>query len=78
MPEDHLQQALDLLSTWPAPRVPSRALVSRSQKWWGTVSVYDALYLAIADAEGAHVLTCDGRLSRAPGTGVPVENVRVT
>jgi predicted nucleic acid-binding protein len=40
--------------------------------------LYDALYLAIADAGGAHVLTCDGRLSRAPGTGVPVENVRVT
>jgi predicted nucleic acid-binding protein len=76
--DEQLQQALGLLLDWPAVRVPTRALVRRSRRWWGNVSVYDALYLAVADAEGAGVLTCDGRLSRAPGTGVPVENVRVT
>lgn len=74
----HLQQALDLLADWPAPRAPSRALVPRSQRWWGNVSVYDALYLATAEAERASVISCDGRLARAPGTGVPVENLRVS
>ncbi len=75
---DELRHALDLLLDWPALRVPSRLLVRRSQRWWGNVTAYDSLYLAIAAATGARVLTCDGRLSRAPGTGVPVENVRVT
>jgi predicted nucleic acid-binding protein len=42
------------------------------------VSAYDALYLAVAVNRSASVLTCDGRLSRAPATGVAVENVRVT
>jgi predicted nucleic acid-binding protein len=35
------------------------------------------VYLAVAATVGASVLTCDGRLARAPGTGVPVANVRV-
>ena len=69
---------LGLLHEWPAQRVPTRPFVVPSSRWWGNVSVYDALYLAIVDAAGARLVTCDGRLARAPGTGVPVENVRVT
>jgi hypothetical protein len=32
----------------------------------------------VAVAGRARMLTCDGRLARAPGLGVPVEDVRVT
>jgi predicted nucleic acid-binding protein len=39
--------------------------------------VYDSLYLMVAAAGRARVLTCDGRLARAPGPDVPVEDVRV-
>jgi predicted nucleic acid-binding protein len=53
-------------------------VVRASRRWWHNVSADDSLYLAIAQATGAGVLTCDGRLARAPGTGVPVENVRVS
>jgi predicted nucleic acid-binding protein len=73
-----LHVALDLLLDWPGPRVPTRLVVRASRRWWGNVSAYDSLYLAVARAAEASVLTCDGRLARAPGTGVPVENVRVT
>jgi len=76
--EPEVRDALDLLVDWPVPRVPTRLIVRASRRWWGNVSSCDALYLAVARAAGASVLTCDGRLSRAPGTGVPVENVRVT
>ena len=72
-----LVAALDLLVDWPGVRVPTRLMVGLARRWWGNVSAYDALYLAVALASGASVLTCDARLSRAPGTGVPVENVRV-
>jgi predicted nucleic acid-binding protein len=75
---ERLGQALDLLLDWPGVRVPSRLFVSRARRWWDNVSAYDSLYLAVADAAEASVLTCDGRLARAPGTGVLVENVRVT
>ena len=65
--EPGLRAALDLLLDWPAPRVPSRFIVRTSRQWWGNVSPYDSLYLAVAHAAEASVLTCDGRLARAPG-----------
>lgn len=37
------------------------------------VSPYDAAYLALAEALGTAVLTCDGRLARTHGHAVPVE-----
>jgi len=75
---ERLRTGLDLLLDWPGTRVPSRMLVRTSRRWWGNVSPYDALYLAVAHAAEASVVTCDGRLARAPGTGVPIEHVRVT
>jgi predicted nucleic acid-binding protein len=74
----HLGHALDVLADWPLERMPSRRLVRDARRWWHNVSAYDSLYLAVAAARGATVLTCDGPLSRAPRLGVPVENVRVT
>ena len=76
--DDQLTTALGVLADWPLARVPTRLLVSRSRRWWANVPVYDSLYLAVAASRDARVLTCDGPLSRAPGTGVPVENLRVS
>lgn len=70
--------ALDRLVAWPGYRISTRHLLRATRRWWPNVSVYDALYLAVAVAGEARVLTCDGRLARAPGLGVPVEDVRVT
>jgi predicted nucleic acid-binding protein len=78
MDEDEVSRALDLLLDWPADRIPSRLLVRGTRRWWPNVTAYDALYLAVAVARQARVLTCDGRLARAPAVGVSVENVRVT
>jgi predicted nucleic acid-binding protein len=72
-----LDAALDALLDLPVPRFPTRLLVRGTRRWWGNVTAYDALYLGVAVARGSRVLTCDGPLARAPGTGVPVENVRV-
>lgn len=76
--EAQLDEALRILADWPIERVPTRHLVSESHRWWHNVSVYDALYLTVAAGRAATLLTCDGPLSRAPRTGVPIENVRVT
>ena len=39
------------------------------------VSAYDAVYVALAEALEAPLLTCDGRLARAPLTSVRIELV---
>jgi predicted nucleic acid-binding protein len=39
------------------------------------VTAYDAVYVALAEALEAPLVTCDGRLARAPGLGARVEFV---
>jgi predicted nucleic acid-binding protein len=40
------------------------------------LSAYDAVYVALAEALDAMLLTCDRRLARAPGAGRRVELVK--
>jgi len=42
------------------------------------LSAYDAVYVALAEALDTVLLTCDGRLARAPGAGRRVELVKPT
>jgi len=42
------------------------------------VTAYDAVYVALAEALDAPLLTCDGRLARAPGLKARVELVPQT
>lgn len=39
------------------------------------LTAYDAVYVALAEALDAVLLTCDGKLARAPGLGARVELV---
>jgi predicted nucleic acid-binding protein len=39
------------------------------------LTAYDAVYVALAEALETTLLTCDGRLARAPGLGRRVELV---
>jgi predicted nucleic acid-binding protein len=40
------------------------------------LTAYDAVYVALAEALDAILLTCDGKLARAPGTRIRIELVR--
>jgi predicted nucleic acid-binding protein len=40
------------------------------------LSAYDAVYVALAEVLDTRVLTCDGRLARAPGVARCVELVK--
>lgn len=50
-------------------------LLTRAWKLRDNVTAYDAVYVALAEALGATVVTCDARLGKAPGHRTRVEVV---
>jgi predicted nucleic acid-binding protein len=61
------RQALDDLESWPAMRVDHRPLLERAWQLRDALSAPDALYVALAEALDATLLTLDQRLARADG-----------
>ncbi len=72
-------QAMADLAAMPIERIPYRPLLPMAWEYYQNVTTYDALYVAAAQVHNASILTCDGRLSRAPAgvLGVAVRNVEV-
>lgn len=50
-------------------------LLTRAWKLRDNITAYDAVYVALAEALGATVVTCDAPLGHAPGHRAPVEVV---
>ena len=67
--------ALDDLAGLPLTRYPHDFLMSRVWDLRGNLSAYDAVYVALAEALDAPLLTRDRRLANAPGHGARVEVV---
>ena len=59
--------ALADLAALPLRRVPHRPLIARCWELRDNLTVYDAAYVALAEALDVTLLTGDGRLARAPG-----------
>jgi predicted nucleic acid-binding protein len=66
-----LQDHLDL----PIRRYPDTVLLSRAFELRSNVSIYDGLYLALAEALASPFLTGDGRLREVPECRAEVEVV---
>lgn len=62
----------DLLAL-PVRRVPHRRLLRRCWELRDDLTVYDAAYVAVAEALDVVLLTADARLARAPGPRCEVE-----
>ena len=77
LPEPRARAALQDLAAWNVRRLPHTALLQEAWALRRNVSAYDALYVAAARLLHATVITADGPLSRAPSTGVAVQNVRI-
>ncbi len=60
-------QAVMDLRDWPGERFGHRPLLHRAWQLRATVRGADALYVALAEALGADLLTSDSRLAHAPG-----------
>jgi predicted nucleic acid-binding protein len=59
--------ALETLAALPFPRYPARPFLPRVFELRANVSPYDAVYVALAEALEAELVTADRRLAAAPG-----------
>ncbi len=75
--ERRATQVLTDLSELAVVRYSHQDLVGRAWAMRTTVSAHDAMYVALAEALDAPVLTCDGRLARAHGHRAEVELVEL-
>jgi predicted nucleic acid-binding protein len=68
-------QAVEDLEAWPGERFGHRPLLSRAWELRNTVRGRDAMYVALAEALGAVLLTTDRRLASATGPVCVIETV---
>jgi predicted nucleic acid-binding protein len=67
------RQSVEDLSAWPGLRYGHRALLERAWELRATVRSWDALYVALAEALGATLVTLDARLARATAPRCTIE-----
>ncbi len=67
--------SLDDLVKLPIQRFPHTVLISRAFAFRSNVTVYDGLYLALAEILGAPLISCDAALLDVPGCKATVEIV---
>lgn len=66
-------QAIEDLTAWPGERFGHRLLLARAWKLRDTVRGWDAMYVALAEALDAVLVTTDRRLAVATGPTCPIE-----
>jgi predicted nucleic acid-binding protein len=65
--------ALDDLAALPALRAPHRPLLPRCWELRNNLTIYDAAYVALAEAMNTTLLTGDRKLAKTPGPQCPIE-----
>ena len=68
-------QAIEDLETWPGERFGHRLLLPRAWQLRDTVRGWDAMYVALAEAMDAVLLTTDRRLAAATGPTCRIETI---
>ena len=70
------RQAVEDLRDWPGERFGHRPLLARAWELHESVRGWDAMYIALAEALEATLLTLDGRLAQARGPRCTIDVVR--
>jgi len=65
--------ALRVFEALPIRRYPHGLLLARMWSLRANCTAYDAAYVALSEAMGAVLITCDARLGRTPGLRANVE-----
>jgi predicted nucleic acid-binding protein len=68
-------QAVEDLEDWPGERFGHRPLLARAWELRDNVRGWDAMYVALAEALDAPLVTLDARLAGAPGPTCQIEVV---
>ncbi len=71
------RQAIENLEAWPGERFGHRPLLSRAWQLRDNVRGWDAMYVALAEALDAVLLTTDRRLAAATGPTCLIEAITV-
>ena len=66
-------QAIEDLEAWPGERFSHRLLLDRAWQLRDAVRAWDAMYVALAEALNATLLTSDQRLANATGPRCEIE-----
>lgn len=69
------EQAIADLADFPFRRYPHAALLERVWELRHSISAYDGVYIALAEALDATLVTCDRRLARARGHSARIETI---
>lgn len=75
--QSRAEEALEALMAMRLERASHRFLAERSWQLRDNLSFYDGLYVALAEALDAPLLTFDARLARAPGILAQVDLIPV-
>jgi predicted nucleic acid-binding protein len=71
--ERRARLAIADLQTFPLHRAPHAPLLDRCWQLRSNLSVYDAVYVTLAEATGLTLVTADRRLAESPGLPCSVE-----
>lgn len=73
LPPHHASEALDILARFPMTRHAHGPLLARIWALRENLTAYDAAYVSLAEALGATLLTCDGKLAKGTAHRARVE-----
>jgi predicted nucleic acid-binding protein len=73
--QDRASLALDALQALPMQRVGHVSLIGRCWELRHSLTIYDASYVALAEATEARLITADTRLARSTGPRCPIETL---
>ena len=76
--DDQFAAAIDDLAGLPFRRYPSLPLLRRAFELRAALTVYDAIYVALAEELDCNLITLDARLARAPGPRCKIRVLRPT
>jgi predicted nucleic acid-binding protein len=77
LPREDVESAMSSFRLLPVVRYPHSHFLDRAWQLRETVSAYDAMYIALAEALDAPLLTCDGPLAAAHGHRAEVLLARI-
>ena len=71
--DTRLQQAVDDLADLPMRRFPTMPLMTRALELRANLTVYDAVYVALAEVLGYTLVTADAKMAQSTGPTCPID-----